>query len=402
MGTRGHGRQGRRRAAVPAPMHLANIRRASLSWDRIVDTIRQALIVLDEKLHVIAANHAFYRAFAVMPAETIGQHFAHVGDHRLDVPAFRDFLGLLQSEDAVIEDYEIEIELPARGRRVLLLSAEKIRGEPEATHEILVTIDDVTERKRAETTLKSAKWHAERANLSKSRFIAAASHDLRQPLQTLSLIRGILAKKIKAKKDKEALMLVARLNETAEALSSMLDTLLDINQLEVGSIPPEKVAFPINDTLERLRIEFAYHAQAHGLVWHVVPCRLSIWSDPRLLEQMIRNLLSNAVKHTERGKILLGCRRRRDKLRIEVWDTGTGIPRDQLRAIFEEFHQLDNRVREHNRGFGLGLSIVERLANLLGHSVDVQSRPGKGSVFAVEVPLGGEHPATLPRRRRSR
>lgn len=400
MRTRGHGRQGRRRATAPAPPHLANTRRASLSPDRIVDTIRQALIVFDEKLHVIAANRAFYRAFAVMPEETIGQHFADVGDHRLDVPALRDFVGLFQAEDAAIEDYEIEIELPALGSRVMLLSAEKIREEPEGTCEIVVAIEDITDRRRAETTLKSAKWHAERANLSKSRFLAAASHDLRQPLQTLSLVRGILAKKIKDKKDEEALMLVARLNETADALVGMLDTLLDVNQLEAGSVRPEKVAFPINDTLERLRIEFSYHAQEHGLIWHVVPCRLSVRSDPRLLEQMIRNLLSNAVKHTERGKILLGCRQRGDKLRIEVWDTGTGIPREQLRAIFEEFHQLDNPARKHKRGFGLGLSIVQRLGNLLGHSVDVQSRPGKGSVFAVEVPLGGEQPS-LPRRRRS-
>ena len=385
---------------MAAPPRLANARRARPSPNRIIDAIRQALVVLDEKLRVIAANRAFYRDFAVMPEETIGQHLIEVGDHRLDVPALRGFVDLFQADDAAIEDYEIEIELPVLGRRVLLLSAEKIRGEPEAACEIVVLIDDVTERRRAETTLKSAKWHAERANLSKSRFLAAASHDMRQPLQTLSLVRGILAKKIKDKKNEEALMLVARLNETADALLGMLDTLLDINQLEAGSVRPEKVDFPINDMLERLRIEFAYHALAHGLIWHVVPCRLSIRSDPRLLEQMIRNLLSNAVKHTERGKILLGCRRFGDKLRIQVWDTGTGIPREQLRAIFEEFHQLDNPARKHKRGFGLGLSIVQRLGNLLGHSVDVQSRPGKGSVFAVEVPLGGEQPS-LPLRRRS-
>lgn len=368
--------------------------------DRIIDTIRQALVVLDQKLRVISVNRAFCRAFNVIPEQTIGQHLADVDEHRLDVPALRGLLDLLQAEDAAIEDYEIEIELPALGRRMLLLSAERIRGESEGAFEIVMAIDDVTERKRAETMLKSAKWHAERANLSKSRFLAAASHDLRQPLQTLSLVREILAKKIKDKKDEEALMLVARLNETADALLGMLDTLLDINQIETGGVRPERVDFPINDLLERLRIEFSFHAQARGLVWHVVPCRLSVRSDPRLLEQMIRNLLSNAVKHTEHGKILLGCRRRDDKLRIQVWDTGTGIPRDQFRAIFEEFRQLNNPAREHNRGFGLGLSIVQRLGNLLSHSVDVQSRIGKGSVFAVDVPLGGEQPS-LPRRRRS-
>ena len=386
---------------MPALPRLVDARRDYSAPDRIIDAIRQALIVLDEKLRVISANRAFYRAFAVTPEETVGRHLADVGDHRLDEPALRRFLGLLQAENVIIEDYEIETELPALGRRVLLLNAEEIREEPGTTCEIVVSIDDVTERRRVETALKSAKWHAERANLSKSRFLAAASHDLRQPLQTLSLLRGILAKRIRDKKDEEALKLVARLNETADALLGMLDTLLDINQLEAGSIRAEKIDFPINDLLERLRIEFAYHAQAHGLIWHVVPCRLSIWSDPRLLEQTIRNLLSNAVKHTERGKILLGCRRRGDKLRIEVWDTGTGIPAEQLHAIFEEFHQLDNPAREHNRGFGLGLSIVQRLVNLLGHSVDVQSWPGKGSVFAVETRLGGQQPGALPRRRRS-
>jgi two-component system, chemotaxis family, CheB/CheR fusion protein len=115
-----------------------------------------------------------------------------------------------------------------------------------------------------------------------------------------------------------------------------------------------------------------------------------VHSDPRLLEQMIRNLLSNAVKYTERGGVLLGCRRRGDKLRIEVWDTGQGIPEGQLKAIFEEFHQLNNSARERERGLGLGLAIIQRLGDLLGHAIAVRSRPGQGSVFAIEVPLGQE------------
>jgi two-component system, chemotaxis family, CheB/CheR fusion protein len=394
-------RRGGSRSAAPAHTHLADAGRTYSDFYRIIDAVRQPLIVLDEKLHIIFANRAFYRAFAITPEETIGQHLAAAGGHRLDLPALHGFLDLTQAEGAVIDDYEIEIELPALGNRVLLLNGRQIRREPMATPEILVTIDDVTERKRAEMVLKSAKWHAERANRSKSRFLAAASHDLRQPLQTLSLVRGVLAKKIRDKKNEEALKLVARLNEAADALSGMLDTLLDINQLEAESVHPEKVDFPINDLLERLRIEFAYHAQVHELIWHVVPCRLSIWSDPRLLEQIIRKLLLNAMKHAERGKVLLGCRRRGDKLRIEVWDTGTGIPQMQLRAILEEFDQFDNHARKHNRGFGLGLTIVQRLAKLLGHPVDARSRPGKGSVFAVETLLGAKQPGALSRRRRS-
>jgi two-component system CheB/CheR fusion protein len=384
--TRGQ-RPGGSRSAAPAHAHRGDAGGDYSGLDRTMDAVRQPLIVLDEKLHIIFANRAFYQTFAVTREEAVGRHLAAIGDRRLDVSALRDFLDLIQGGHA-IEDYEIE--LPAPGSRVLLLNGRRIRGEPLGKREILVTIDDVTERKHAEMALKSAKWHAE---LDKSRFLSAASHGLRQPLQTLSLMRAILAKKIKNQNYEEVLQLVARFNQTAGALLGMLDTLLDINRLEAGIVQPEKVDFPINDLLERLRIEFAHPVQAHGLLWHVVPCRLSVWSDPRLLERMIRHLLSNAMQYTERGKILLGCRRRGDRLRIEVWDTGTGFPEGQLQAIFAEFHQPDNPAREHSRG--LGLSIVQRLGNLLGHSVDVHSRPGKGSVFAVEVPLAGGQPGGL-------
>jgi len=362
----------------------------------VIDTVRQPLIVLDEKLRVVLANRAFYRTFAVKPDETVGRHLAAAGNRRLDIPELHGFLDLIEADGAAIEDYEIAIELPALGRRVLLLNTQQVRGGPSVAREVLVAIDDVTDRKRAEMTLTTAKWHAERASLGKSRLLAAASHDLRQLLQTLSLIRRALAKKVK---DEEALKLVAQLNETSDAMLGMLNTLLDINRIEAGVVRPEKTAFPINDVLDQMRIEFAYHAQMRGLVWRVVPCRLSIWSDRRLLQQMIRNLLSNAVKYTERGKILLGCRRRGDKLRIEVWDSGIGISEEQLQAIFRDFHQLDISAREGDEGFGLGLSIVQRLGDLLNHTIDVRSSPDAGSVFAIEVPLDRAQPEAVPRRR---
>jgi two-component system CheB/CheR fusion protein len=370
------------------------VRAARVYSDSIVDTIRQPLIVLDDALCVVSASRSFYRAFAVEPADTVGRTLASAGDHRLDVPALHGFLDLIRANDATVEDYELEIELPTIGRRTLLLNARNVREDPLATRKILVAIDDVTDRKVIETALKAAKLQAEHANLGKSRFLAAASHDLRQPLQTLSLVQGILSKKLK---DADALQLVAKLDETLGAMTGMLNTLLDINQLEAGIVQPELIDFPINELFDRLRTEFAYHVQAHSLEWSVVPNRLAIRSDPRLLELMIRNLMSNAVKYTKRGKILLGCRRRGGKLRIEVWDTGVGIPETEIDAIFDEFHQLENPARERSRGLGLGLTIVQRLANLLGHSVDVRSRPGIGSVFAVEVPLAEGAPASLPR-----
>jgi len=353
--------------------------------DSIINTIRQPLVVLDEELYVISASRSFYSTFSVEPEQTVGRQLDAVDEGRLDIAALRDFLDRLRNNEGVIEDREIAIDLPPRGLRSLLVSALEISHEPGATRKILLAIEDITERKHAAEALEAAKRQAEQANLGKSRFLAAASHDLRQPLQTISLLHEILAKKVK---DETTLSLVGRLDETVSTMSSMLDTLLDINQLEAGIVRREMVDFPINAVLEHLRTQFTFHAAANRLGWRVVPSSLSVHSDPRLLEQMIRNLLSNAVKYTNTGKILLGCRRRGDKLRIEVWDTGIGVPEEQLEAIFEEFHQLDNPARERSKGLGLGLAIVERLADLLGHTVDVRSRPGKGSVFAVEVPLG--------------
>jgi two-component system CheB/CheR fusion protein len=267
----------------------------------------------------------------------------------------------------------------------MAMSARVIREAPSAKRKILVAITDVTNAKREGEILEAAKALAENANLGKSRFLAAASHDLRQPLQTISLLQGILAKRVK---DESTLKLVDRLDETVTAMSSMLDKLLDINQLEAGIVRPEVIEFPISSLLDRLNSEFTYHAAEKGIGWRVVPTGLMVRSDPRLLEQMIRNLLSNAVKYTAKGKILLGCRRRGEKVRIEVLDTGIGIPKEEVRRIFEEFHQLDNPARESSRGLGLGLSIVQRLGELLAHPIDVRSLPGSGSVFAVEVPLG--------------
>ena len=352
--------------------------------DSIIATIRQPLIVLDEDLRVISASSSFHRIFSVEPEELIGRHLLAVGDH-LDVPALREFLTSIQVRGITINDHEVEIELPNLGNRTFLLNARVLREEPTARRKILVAIVDVTEVKREGKALEAAKSEAERANVGKSRFLAAASHDLRQPLQTISLLQGMLEKRVR---DEATLKLVRRLDETVSTMSSMLDKLLDINQLEAGIVRPAKVEFPINRLLEEMRTEFTYYTATSGLAWRVVPSSLVVRSDPRLLEQILRNLLSNAVKYTTQGRLLLGCRRRHDKLRIEVWDTGPGIPEVELQAIFEEFHQLDNPARERSKGLGLGLAIVQRLADLLGHKIDVRSRLGVGSVFTIEVPFG--------------
>jgi len=168
-------------------------------------------------------------------------------------------------------------------------------------------------------------------------------------------------------------------------MSGMLNALLDINKIEAGIVRAEMTSFRIDAVLERLKAELSYQAEAQRIALHVVPCSLSVRSDPRLLEQMIRNLLANALKYTKKGRVLLGCRRHKGMLRIEVWDTGVGIPDDQLQAVFEEYHQLDNGARNRSLGLGLGLSIVKQFGALLDHPVNVRSQLGKGSVFSIEV-----------------
>ena len=180
-------------------------------------------------------------------------------------------------------------------------------------------------------------------------------------------------------------------------MSGMLNALLDINQIDSGTVSVNRAGFPINELLYRLRDEFSYHAQAHNLAFRVVRCGLSVDSDIRLLEQMLRNLISNAFKYTKQGKVLLGCRRHAGLLTIEVCDTGPGIPEGEFQAIFEEYHQLDNAARERSRGLGLGLSIVNGLGKLLDHRIRVRSRIGKGSIFAVDVPLSSSEQATTPK-----
>ena len=210
--------------------------------DSIIATIRQPLVVLDEDLRVISASSSFHRVFSVKAEDLIGRHLLAAGRH-LDVPALRDFLASIQARGTSINDFEVEIDLPGSGRRAFLMSARVLREAQSAKRKILVAIIDVTQVKRENRALEAAKSEAERANIGKSRFLAAASHDLRQPLQTISLLQGMLEKRVR---DEATQKLVRRLDETVNAMSSMLDKLLDINQLEAGIVRPEIVDFPIS------------------------------------------------------------------------------------------------------------------------------------------------------------
>jgi signal transduction histidine kinase/ActR/RegA family two-component response regulator len=234
-----------------------------------------------------------------------------------------------------------------------------------------------------EARLKEAWKSAELANRAKSSFLAAASHDLRQPLQTLKLLQAALEPHHPGG---EARKLVNGMGRSLDTMTSILSSLLDVTRLESGNLRPSVREFSLNEIFEPLAGDFSAHAQERGLRLRIVRSELIVRSDGRMLAEMIRNLLSNAVRYTDRGRILLGCRRAGDNVRIEVWDSGVGITEAQLPHIFHEYYQGTDSAERG--GFGLGLAIVKRLGEVLDHRVAVRSIPGKGTRFFIEVPRG--------------
>jgi signal transduction histidine kinase len=241
---------------------------------------------------------------------------------------------------------------------------------------------DITERKAMEAAMEAAVAEAERANTAKSRFLAAASHDIRQPIQSLMLFGHALAARLKGH---AAAPLVEKMLTALGSLKLLLDSILDISKLDAGLIVPERTSINVGDFLHRLAAEYQPRMAAKGLSFRVVDCAACIDSDPILLGRLVGNLLDNALKYTSQGGVVLGCRHHGASLRIAVYDTGAGIAAANHDAVFEEFTQFGTHGRDRAQGLGLGLATVKRMAALLGHSVGLRSQPGRGSAFWVEV-----------------
>ncbi|KAA0591436.1 PAS domain-containing protein [Azospirillum oryzae] len=237
---------------------------------------------------------------------------------------------------------------------------------------------------RAETA--QARADAERARTAKGKFLSAASHDLRQPFQAMHLFHHLLSGRLT---DPASIELANKLEQAIIGGETLLRALLEVSALEAGLVTANPQTFPVDELLAKMLEEFGPEAEAKGLRFNVHPLDAQVTSDPVLMERLLRPIMANALRYTLKGGILLAARRRGANLRIEVWDTGVGIDPSNQTVIFEDFHQLGNPGRDRKQGLGLGLAIVRRLAQVLGHPVTVRSKPGKGSVFAVEVPLAG-------------
>ena len=253
-------------------------------------------------------------------------------------------------------------------------------------------LEQIVERKRIEGALREARDAAEAANLSKDKYLATASHDLLQPLNAARLLISTLRERSLPAAEHN---LVERSHQALEGAEDLLTDLLDISKLDQAAIKPDIDVYRLEELLAALASEFQPVAAAEGLSLKVRIASHAISTDFRLLTRILRNFLSNACRYTEQGGILLGARKRGDFLEIQVWDSGRGIPEDQLERVFLEFNQLDTGRAAERRGVGLGLAIVDRIARMLGYPVKVRSQPGRGSVFSIRVPLA-EQPTMAP------
>lgn len=347
----------------------------------ITESVPALIAYIDRQDRIRFVNREYEKRFRVDRTVLEGRAFLDViGDHagRILQPLHRRAL----AGHPVNFSGEIPFDtLGVRHCQVYLTPHRDATGEITGC---FVLINDVTDLKAVESELRQAWETAEQASQAKAQFFAAASHDLRQPFQAMRLFFHLLLSRLNDPGQQE---LAEKMQEAMGVGERLIEALLDVSTLEAGTVKPQIGWISARDFLDRIGREFEAQAGARGLAFRVRAVGGWIASDEALLHRMVSNLLANALRYTRHGKVLLGARHRGGNLRIEVWDTGVGIPQDKQQAVFEDFYQIDNPDRDRTRGLGLGLSIVARMARLLGHRVEVCSRPGKGSLFAITAPL---------------
>ncbi len=368
-----------------------------------IEHISQGISVVDQQMRMVAWNKRYLEFFEYPEA------YVRTGRPVADLIRFN-----LEKTGCAPEDLDGEVEKRIRylkegsphnferyrpEGRVL-----EVSGNPMPGGGFVTSYTDITSHKELERQLRSAnetlelrvqqrtheleqaKREAEEANFSKTQFLAAASHDLMQPLNAASLFASALAQKTQ---NSELQDLAENVVLSLQAADALINSMLEASRLNARVVAPKREVFYLRELFEQLDREFTVLAEQRQLDFRVLHTRLAVFTDSHLLRRILQNFLSNAVRYTGRGGVLLGCRRHGNYLRIEVWDTGPGIPQDKRREIFQEFRRL--KTPEHNtseKGLGLGLAIAERIARLLDHPIHLRSWVGRGSVFSIDVPLG--------------
>jgi PAS domain S-box-containing protein len=350
---------------------------------KVLEAAPDGMLIADASGAIVFANRQITALFGFQPDELVGQSVEsliperyranHVG-HRAaygSSPRVRPMGSSLElfglRKDGSEFPVEISLSPVTQNGRALVVAG----------------IRDVSERREIQNQLRRAREEADRANRAKSRFLATASHDLRQPVQTLALLHGTLRRMAA---DQEIVEVLEQEERAIGAMSRLLNALLDISKLESGAIKPELADFKVAALFEDLRAEFSGLASTKGLRLEIEPCADRLHSDPSLVGQALRNLVSNAIKYTRAGKVVLRCQHEGACVRLEVEDTGIGIPAGELARICDDFYQIGVPGNASREGYGLGLSIVSRIVNLLGFKLQIHSEVGAGSVFSLAMP----------------
>ena len=413
----------KRTVSTKAALKLLDDANAAFQYNREIlqtalDHVRQGIAVFDKDLQLICWNRQFGEILDLPPslvragvglADILrfnirrGPHFGDQTEEFVSAQIER----YVSSNEPFLERFAEGVVIEVRANHMpdggVVTTFTDITASVEAA-EALERSNETLERRVRERTeeltllnaaLARAKGEADAANISKTKFLAAASHDILQPLNAARLYVTSLTER----GSREDRRLIDNIDASLEAVEEIFGALLDMSRLDTGALRPEFASFRIDELMRQIELEFAPLAATKGLDLTFVPCSLVVRSDRRLLRRLLQNLVSNAIKYTPEGRVLVGCRRRGDVVRIDVYDTGVGIPQSKWRDIFVEFHRLDQGAKIA-RGLGLGLSIVERVARVLGSSIELKSESGRGSHFAVTIPRSSETPMELPARTR--
>lgn len=405
----------KRTVSTKAALKLLDDANAAIHYNREIlqtalDHVRQGIAVYDKDLRLICWNRQFGEILALPPELTrTGVSLEEIVRYNAEQGALGpgpvDALVRQRLAHYVTDSEPYLKRFPDRGMVVEVRTNRMPDGGIVTTAtDITPTVASAEALERANATLEMrvrerttelthlnaelgrAKADAEEANISKTRFLAAASHDILQPLNAARLYVTSL---LERQEESENARLIGNVDASLDAVEEIFSALLDISRLDTGAMRAELVSFRIEELLRQLAVEFAPMAREKGLDLTFVPCSLSVRSDRRLLRRMLQNLVSNAIKYTPKGRVLVGCRRRGNSLRIDVLDTGLGIPASKKRLVFREFHRLDEGAKV-SRGLGLGLSIVERIGRVLNHQIDLRSTPKQGSRFSITVPVSAD------------
>src|SRR4249919_608297 len=390
----------KRTVSTKAALKLLDDANAAIQYNREIlqtalDHVRQGIAVFDKDLQLICWNRQFGEILDLPPS------LVRAGVGLADILRFNGRRGP-RADDHTEEFVSAQIERYVSGNEPFLERfAEgmviEVRANRMPDGGVVTTFTDITSSVEAAEALARAKGEADAANISKTKFLAAASHDILQPLNAARLYVTSLVER----GGREDRRLIDNIDASLEAVEEIFGALLDMSRLDTGALRPEFASFRIDELMRQIELEFAPLAATKGLDLTFVACSLVVRSDRRLLRRLLQNLVSNAIKYTPAGRVLVGCRRQDGVVRIDVYDTGVGIPQTKWRDIFVEFHRLDQGAKIA-RGLGLGLSIVERVARVLGSRIELESETGRGSHFAITVPRSSDAPMELPAREGTR